>query len=71
MLQDLTRREREVLEMVSLGYTSHQIGAQLFISVRTVENHRASIRKKLDAQNTACMLRRAIQERLIEVEEPL
>ncbi|BAV07448.1 two-component system, NarL family, response regulator NreC [Filimonas lacunae] len=63
--QRLSRRESEILRLVALGLTSDKIAAQLFVSRRTVENHRANIRRKLDAQNTAGMLHKAMQERLL------
>lgn len=44
----LTSREREVLRLVCLGYTSTEIGEALVISVRTVESHRASLMRKLN-----------------------
>jgi DNA-binding CsgD family transcriptional regulator len=43
----LTRREREVLTLVAQGHTSAVIAEQLVLSVRTVESHRASLRRKL------------------------
>ena len=44
---DLTDREREVLKLIALGHTNGEIAAQLFLSVRTVESHRAHIQQKL------------------------
>ena len=49
---DLTEREAEVLRLVALGHTNAEIAGQLFLSVRTVESHRARIGQKL-GQNTA------------------
>jgi two-component system response regulator NreC len=43
---DLTRRELEVLRLIGLGHTNAEIAAQLFLSVRTVESHRAHIQQK-------------------------
>lgn len=43
----LSPRETEVLQLVAEGYTNRQIGEKLFISVRTVESHRASLSSKL------------------------
>jgi len=50
----LTLREREVLCMVSAGYTSAEIGLRLGISSRTAEAHRASIWRKLGARSGTC-----------------
>ena len=43
---DLTEREVEVLRLIALGYTNAEIGKQLYLSVRTVESHRAHIQQK-------------------------
>jgi DNA-binding NarL/FixJ family response regulator len=46
-LDDLSARERDVLQLLALGYTNQEIGKNLFISVRTVDTHRAHILRKL------------------------
>ena len=43
---DLTAREVEVLRLIALGHTNAEIGAQLHLSIRTVESHRAHIQQK-------------------------
>jgi two-component system, NarL family, response regulator NreC len=43
---DLTEREVEILKLIALGHTNAEIGAQLYLSVRTVESHRAHIQQK-------------------------
>jgi FixJ family two-component response regulator len=53
----LTRRERVVLTQVIIGACSKEIGRMLGISPRTVEFHRANIIEKLDAKNTADLVR--------------
>lgn len=57
ILQKITPREREVLLLVARGVTTKDIGAQLFISPRTVEVHRAQLMKKLGATNAAALAR--------------
>jgi len=52
----LTRREVEIIKMVSNGNTSKQIGEQLFISEFTVTTHRRNIMRKLDVKNLAGLL---------------
>jgi DNA-binding NarL/FixJ family response regulator len=47
----LTRREKEVLQAVADGHSTTEIGRELFISVKTVKNHLASIYAKLDARD--------------------
>ncbi|WP_159445196.1 response regulator transcription factor [Filimonas lacunae] len=64
-MRKLSSREREVLKLVASGLTSVQIACELYLSKRTVENHRINIRKKLLAKNTVCMVKKAVEERLI------
>lgn len=47
-LARLTRRERQVAELVAEGHTNRQIGGELYLSVKTVERHMARIFSKLD-----------------------
>ncbi len=47
----MTRREREIFELLIRGYTNAEISARLFISLRTVETHRQRITKKLSARS--------------------
>lgn len=62
----LTRREREILQYIAEGHTSPQIAKMLFISKKTVENHRANIMAKLDIHDTAGLVRYAIKIKLVE-----
>jgi DNA-binding CsgD family transcriptional regulator len=57
----LTAREREVFRLAAEGFTSSQIAAQLSISDRTVESHRASLMRKLGLRNQTTLVRYAIQ----------
>jgi len=61
----LTPREREVLQLITEGRSSKEIGAALDISARTVEAHRAHIMEKLDIHETAGLVRYAIRRGLI------
>jgi RNA polymerase sigma factor (sigma-70 family) len=58
-LARLTRREREVFELVIRGHSNDEIAAQLFIARRTVETHRQRIMNKLSAHSIAEMQRLA------------
>ncbi len=64
----LTNREREILQLIAEGYTSKMIGEKKFISVKTVENHRANIMNKLDIHETAGLVRYAIQIGLVDLD---
>jgi DNA-binding NarL/FixJ family response regulator len=49
----LTRRELDVLRLLAAGKSNRAIGAELFLSVRTVERHIANLYRKIDARNRA------------------
>jgi DNA-binding NarL/FixJ family response regulator len=56
----LTRREREVLSLISAGHSNKQGALQMHISPRTFESHRAEAMRKLGARNTAELVRSAL-----------
>lgn len=62
----LSRREIEVLRLIALGHTNGEVGDQLFLSVRTVETHRAHIQQKLDRTSRAELVRYALDHGLLE-----
>ena len=64
-LEVLSRREREILQLLVSGATSRDMASNLGISVRTVESHRAHIMEKLALKNTAALVRFAIDHKLI------
>ena len=64
---DLTPREREVLQLIAEGYTSKEIAEMLSLSVKTVQAHRASLMQKLDLHDRGDLIKYAIQKRIIEV----
>jgi DNA-binding NarL/FixJ family response regulator len=64
----LSEREVEVLRMISLGYTNAEIADQLYLSVRTVETHRAHIQQKLRLGSRAELVRYALDHKLIQAE---
>ncbi|MGH3188364.1 MAG: LuxR C-terminal-related transcriptional regulator [Streptosporangiaceae bacterium] len=63
---DLTRREREILRLVALGYTNAEIAQTLCLAVRTVETHRSHIVHKTGARTRAQLVRFAQDAQLIE-----
>ena len=67
VLDPLSPREREVLQLVAEGKTTKEIAATLGISFKTAETHRANIMGKLDIHETAGLVRYAIRNRLIPV----
>ena len=67
--QSLTRREQEVLRLVVEGLSAKKIGERLFISPKTVENHRTNIMNKLDIHSTMQLVRYAAKLGLIDVDQ--
>lgn len=61
----LTRREKEVLELIAEGMTNNEIAKQLFISVTTVDTHRKNLLAKFDAKNVASLIRAAVKLQII------
>lgn len=61
----LSKKEQEVLELMSKGLTTKEIALRLFVSSRTIETHRANIIKKLEVKNTAELIKKATKINLI------
>lgn len=64
----LTPREQEVMALVAEGFSSDEIGERLFISPKTVENHRSNIMRKLNLHSTIEIMRYAVKIGLIDVD---
>ncbi len=63
---ELSEREIEVLRLIALGHTNNEIAEQLYLSVRTVESHRAHIQQKLRLTTRSELVRYALERNLIE-----
>ena len=63
----LSEREVEVLRMIALGHTNAEIADQLYLSVRTVETHRAHIQQKLSLGSRSELVRYALDHKLVDV----
>lgn len=61
----LTPRERQLLKLIVEGYTNHEIAEKIFLGVETVNSYRKNLLFKLDAKNTAVLVRMAIEQKLI------
>jgi DNA-binding NarL/FixJ family response regulator len=61
----LTKREKEILSLISEGYTTNQMAEKLFISPLTVESHRKNLLTKLNVNNTASLIRLAVSMNLV------
>lgn len=64
---DLSERETDVLRLIALGHTNAEIAEKLYISVRTVETHRAHIQQKLGVSTRAELVRSALSRGLVEI----
>lgn len=62
----LTKREIEILKYIIAEYTNQEIADRLFLSLRTVENHRFNLLQKLDVKNTVGLVKKAMQLGLVE-----
>lgn len=63
---DLSERETDVLRLIALGHTNAEIAEKLYLSVRTVETHRAHIQQKLGVNSRAELVQSALSRGLIE-----
>lgn len=63
---ELSERESDVLRLIALGHTNAEVAEQLYISIRTVESHRAHIQQKLSLSSRAELVRYALERGLIE-----
>lgn len=57
----LTRREKEILQLIVSEYSNQEIADKLYLSLRTVENHRYNLLQKLNAKNTVGLVKIAMQ----------
>jgi len=64
-LEELTAREREVLQLIARGYRYKEIAARLHLSVKTIESHVSSVLRKLQLSSRAELTHWAAQRRLI------
>ena len=64
-ISELTPREKEVLELVAQGHSTKQIADKLGIGTRTVESHRVNMLKKMKVNNTAELVRKAIEMKIL------
>jgi DNA-binding NarL/FixJ family response regulator len=65
-IPQLSKREKEVLVHIAEGLTNTQIAEKLFISVDTVDSHRKNLHAKLNVNNTAMLVRFAVENNLLQ-----
>jgi DNA-binding NarL/FixJ family response regulator len=66
-LAHLTSKEREILQLISEGYTNEDVAQSLHMSRRTVEKHRSRIMNKLGINNVAELVKFALREGLTKL----
>jgi len=64
-LPSLTRREKEILQYVASGLSNQEIADKLFLSLRTVKNHRFNLLQKLDVKNSVELVKIALEAGLV------
>lgn len=69
LVESLTLRQREILQLIAEGHTARQIAALLHISRKTVEAHRTELMKRLDIHHVAGLIRYAIRIGLVTLDE--
>jgi DNA-binding NarL/FixJ family response regulator len=67
LLKLITAREREVIRLIASSHSNKQVAIQLGLSVKTVENHRANLMRKIEGNDTASLVRFAIRTGLISL----
>ena len=65
-LPAITRREKEILQLISEGLTNNVIAKQLFISELTVDTHKKNLLTKFDVNNTAALIKIAMRHNLLK-----
>jgi DNA-binding NarL/FixJ family response regulator len=63
----LTKREKEVLQLIAEGMTNPQIAEKLFVGQSTVDSHRKSVMTKLQVKNTAALLKFCVENEIIKL----
>ena len=67
IINDLTKREREILLLICDQYTNKEIAEKLFISRRTVDGHRNKMLEKTSSKNTVGLILYAIENKIFEL----
>ena len=64
----ISDREKEIITLISLGYTDKEISTRLFLSQYTVSDHRKNIKLKLGCNNAPSVVRKAFELGLLSIE---
>jgi DNA-binding NarL/FixJ family response regulator len=66
--QEMTKREKEILQLVVQGYTSKKIAKQLNLSQRTIDHHRSNLLRKFKRKNSVDLVNYAVRNGFVNVE---
>lgn len=66
--ENLTKREKEIFELVVDGLTNKEVAEKLFISIRTVDSHKTNILQKLELKSTVELVKYALKHKLAQLE---
>ena len=64
----LSDREKEVLQLIALGFTNRQVADQLYLGVKTIETYRARVMDKLGLRSRSALVRYALRKGLLDDE---
>lgn len=67
----VTKREKEILQLICEQYTNAEIAKKLFLSIRTVDGHRSNLLRKFNRKNTAGLVAFAIQKKIVTIDSSL
>ena len=68
MLNEISTREKQILKLIASEYSTREIADQLYLSPHTVISHRRNLLQKMQARNTAGLVRRAFEERILSIQ---
>jgi len=67
MSNSISKREKEILTLISHEYRTREIAQELYISAHTVETHRRNLLEKMDVKNVAGLVRRGFELGFLQV----
>lgn len=67
-LQELTKREKEILQLVVDGLTSRQMAEKLYLSQRTIDHHRSNLLRKFNRKNSVDLVNYAVRNGFVTIE---
>lgn len=68
MLNEISTREKQILKLIASEYSTREIADRLYLSPHTVISHRRNLLQKMRARNTAGLVRRAFEERILSIQ---